>query len=366
MARLFLHAGHPKTGSSWIQSCLRLNQAALLERGIRYATGDDAGVTDPLRITSGNGYGLLKSEANLEQALASNPLSGRRGLLFSSEFFPADFLEARAETFLDAVTERHGFDEICVLLFVRNPIGLAISSWTQQVKREGWYKGTLEDFCQNPKNFSKNIEHVHEFCKRLALCRRVVLTIRNYSYCAENLMDEMADWLAIPAEIFSIKPPAKVNRALTWSELRFQNALNAQLGRSGRLLSDPLCEQLPDIEPERYAPSLATQSAIWAHLHPMLTELNTRIPEAHRYQFDALTADPLPGDLAFTEEQIRVISAALGEEIRRLRGQVDHAEQRIESLRRSNEALRARLPEPHLLRRLGRKFWRAVSRLWRR
>jgi hypothetical protein len=362
MASLFLHVGHPKTGSSWIQSCLRSSRAGLGEQGIRYAEGADANVSDPLRITSGNAAGILHSEAAFEQALARNPCATERGLLFSSEWFPSDFLAAQAHTFLEAVAERHGFDDIRVLLFIRNPVSLAVSSWIQLSKRRGKHDETLDEFCRNPDAYSKHITQARQFCRQLASCPRVILTVRNYSYCAGTLIDEVADWLGVPADLFAGVPRHTVNRALTWSELRLQRALNVHLGRAGHVLSDPLCERLPDITPERLAPSPEIQSAMASYLAPVLAEMNAQIPEAHRYHFDLTVGDPLPEALVFTEEQNEVIAAGLGGEIRRLRDELEVAQQRIASLQGANASLRARLPPPPLLRRLGSRMKRFLSR----
>ena len=52
---------------------------------------------------------------------------------------------------------------------------------------------------------------------------------------------------------------------MTRGELVLQMALNSQLGPSGPLLSNPLCEQLTDIEPDVVRPSVAVQEQLMAH-----------------------------------------------------------------------------------------------------
>jgi len=57
---------------------------------------------------------------------------------------------------------------------------------------------------------------------------------------------------------------------MTYAELMLQKELNRILGPSGRLLSDPLCEKLTEIEPDKIIPHLSVQNEMWAKIQPIV------------------------------------------------------------------------------------------------
>jgi hypothetical protein len=324
MPTLYIHIGHGKTGSSWIQTCLRINREALKKKGIVYATGEDIHLDNPGRITSGNGSNLLKSKACLEDHLKKNQPEDSASLLFSSEHIFIDFIDSSAEEYLEATAEAFGFDKIKILLFIRNPIGMAVSIWQQRTKRRGNHDVSLSNLHEHLEIGADMLIYVEDFLNRLKKCRLVELTILNYSICKENLLDETADWLGVPVGHFKIPPIRQINRSLTWSELFFQQSLNRIAGPSGNLFSDPLCEKLPDLQYETILPPIKVQEAIWNKLFPYIERINAQIPALHRYQCDIQEPTPLPEILTYYPEQIKVIAESLGNEIVRLRNQLQN------------------------------------------
>ena len=141
---LYLHMGHAKTGSSWIQTSLRMSQDALAAHEIRYAEGDRLAVDADRRITSGNGVGLLDSEASMAARLGRSDIAPDASILFSREHWGSD-LDPSLASHLSRIAEQHGFERVSVLLFIRNPIGHASSAWQQAVKR-GSRCQRIEDF----------------------------------------------------------------------------------------------------------------------------------------------------------------------------------------------------------------------------
>ena len=263
MATLYLHIGHGKTGTSWIQACLRLNRESLANHNIVYAQGEDHLIDEPKIITSGNAFHLFESKKTFDENLAINTVEIAKDLLYSSEHIPHCFIKSNAEDYLEEIAARHGFDKIKILLFIRNPISLAVSMWQQRTKRKGNHIVTLSNLHEHPDIGCNIIFQVEDLVNRMKKCKIVTLTIRNYSNCSDRLMDEVAGWLGIPVEIFSFPRISRINRTLTWSELIFQKSLNKILGLSGRLVSDPLCERLTELEAEKVLPPLNVQKAIW-------------------------------------------------------------------------------------------------------
>lgn len=318
MPTLYIHIGHGKTGSSWIQACLRLSHEALEKHGILYATGDDSQFDHPGKITSGNAIDLLNSKARFEKHLKNNQNRKTASLLFSSEHIFIDFIDSNAGEYLEETARAFGFDKIKILLFIRNPIGMSVSIWQQRTKRRGNYAVKLSNLHEHMEIGSDMVVYVEDIVTRLRKCSSVELTVRNYSRCRERLVEETAEWLGIPESIFTRPEIGRINRSLTWSELMFQMELNKIVGPSGNIFSDPLCEQLPELEYESIFPPVAVQEAIWNTLLPYIERVNKQIPEAHRYQCDIQKPLPPPDQLTFSAEQIKIISESLGNEILRL------------------------------------------------
>ena len=86
MPTVYIHIGHGKTGSSWIQSSLRSSRESLASHSLHYANGPDALLTEMNLISSGNGTGLLSSEADFGRRLSECSHAEGCSLIFSSEF----------------------------------------------------------------------------------------------------------------------------------------------------------------------------------------------------------------------------------------------------------------------------------------
>lgn len=346
MPTLYLHIGHGKTGTSWIQACLRLNREPLAKHGIIYAHGEDWLIDKPNVITSGNASNLFKSKESFESQLSQNLVKTGESLLFSSEHIFWYFTKTNAVDYLEEIAAKYDFDKISILLFIRNPISLAVSIWQQRIKRRGHHHVSLSNLHEHPDIGWGDVLSVEYLITCLEKCRNVSLSIRNYSNCSEGLMDEVASWLEIPVEIFSVQPVNRINRSLTWSEQSFQTSLNKILGQSGRIFSDPLCEKLPDMLPDKILPSLEVQEAIWLALSETINRLNLIIPEKHRYQCDIQNPEPLPEILTFNQHQIEIMAESLGNEILSLRKQIENLNKTISMLKDENAALKTRLEHP--------------------
>lgn len=343
MATLYLHIGQAKTGTSYIQACFRANRSSLAKYGVRYAVGEDSPVKELVKITSGNGTDLLMSAASLDASLSMNNISGKGSLLYSSENIFRHFLDSHGEEYLEDIAAKHGFEKIEILVFIRNPIGMEVSSLQQLTKRAGNFTLTVANLYERTQDGRNPVFFVEHFLSRIKKCKNVAVTIRNYSYCSHRLMEEVAEWLGVPSETFAQLPVSKVNRPLTWSELNFQRALNKKLGKSGKIFSDPLCEKLPDMKPEKILPPLEVQEKIWSMVSETVGRLNKEIPEQHRYQCDIQDSAPLPDVFTFNQQQIDVITEGLGNEILKLRDQLKDANETISQMKAEQSSIKANL-----------------------
>lgn len=319
MTTLYLHVGHSKTGTSWLQAALRENSSVLAANGFAYPLVYGTGAEQGAEIGQGNGLLVAVSEG-LEQMRTHLELIDRQAcpagaVLSSEEFFPRlSMYEDPA--ILPRAARAAGFDRVEILLFIRNPVGHAASLWQQFLKRGGG-TAAIEEFYDK---YSVP-ERVALFLDKFAGLEGVGVTCFNYDRHRRDLLAPLRDWLGLaPA---SLAPPrvAVINRGMTKAELHLQMALNRHLGRAGKLFSDALCAGLPELSPDLIRPAEASQRAMCERLAPTLDGVNAGLPESERYMRDIVSAPEAFGGakLEFSPRQIELIGDALGVEIRRLR-----------------------------------------------
>ena len=119
------------------------------------------------------------------------------------------------------------------------------------------------------------------------------------------------------------KPPIeRVNRSLTLSELELQRAFNRVLGSGAfHLVSDPLCNFLPDLKSEIPTVSRGEMEHFLARMKKVIADprLVALIPPEEYYQLDDLSAyeeryvaEPeAEQELRFDADQIAVLSQAI-------------------------------------------------------
>ena len=205
MPTLYLHIGHWKTGSSWIQSSLQLSHAALKEQGIDYPLGRGVRLnnTETFLDTSGNASDLFETEMEFIAALAANRPSDNRSLLLSSEFIFHGILKEKLA--LERALQ-HGFDRVKVLLFIRDPVGHAVSHWQQMIKSNGLHRVSLEDhfgLYNKPAGVKAIVDQMNR-------SEGVALTVLNYSRCKDRLLEAVAAWLDVPTETLVVPAVARL------------------------------------------------------------------------------------------------------------------------------------------------------------
>lgn len=238
MTALYVHIGHGKTGSTYLQNALALGTATLREAGCEYPVMPVLRAKlerNPARINSGNGAGLFSGAD--DRILADLPLSEK--LILSSETLYPDVL---AQSFPDAVSRLNDrFGPVRMLLFVRDPVELLVSGWQQAVKRHGGRMG-IETFF----NRDSYVGELLRVLERLRGVPGIELTVRNYSRVRHNILDEAEAWIGLPAGTLRPPPVAQVNRSLTPGELSVQLFLNRILGKKARIFADKMCQHFPE------------------------------------------------------------------------------------------------------------------------
>lgn len=332
---LYLHIGHGKTGSSYLQSALALSLPALEAAGFCYPIDDDTA------RSAGEGHisgGNFQARPGAFAALAeTGRVAPDKACLISAESLFYHILKTPdtiGEEFARLRGPTPAQVPLHVLLYLRDPLDHAVSTYQQSVKRGG-YTGTLSDSLAKYRMPAQTLRVLE-----ILGTTDAQVTIRNYSRHKSRLLGTLEDWLGLAPETLRTPPVGQVNRSPTRAELELQRLLNMSGARqSARVVSDPLCNQLPDIRSEQ--PPLSSQ-ALTAFLETMQTQIGdpayaAAVPEAERPQigapadFEGRFPDPteLP-DYSFSPAQLQVLAEAIGTELTR----ADQLRARLEKARR--------------------------------
>lgn len=319
MRTLYLHIGQGKTGTSFLQSCFALSRSALATSGIRYPRSAHHQQAAAGRTTTGNGHlirsmlGSATSRRVAGTALrASNMRHASSDLLFSSEFFFAGMSTKGRSHVLPDFARHAGYDQIKVLMLIRDPVEHVVSSYLQYVRRSGGHE-TLSDVAarfrlphRTAQVLASHTDPMFEF------------TVLNYSRVANNLADEAAKWLSLPASVLTKPAQNRVNRSLTKAETAFQRALNARLGKCSDVFADDICEAMPNIPHDPPRLTATDIAALQTRLAPAIAEVNAQIDPAHAYRFaPGLDAgDASTSDITISRGHLRQITALLAAKIR--------------------------------------------------
>ena len=315
---IYMHVGHGKTGSSFIQSSLVLSQAALSDAGIAYPIDEKWAVAGRAgNISSGN----LKPVPGELVALARRGFeSGHKHVLVSSEALFRGLTDQVADDHAALLSEFPGC-AIKILLYVRNPVDHVVSTYHQMIKRGG-YTGS---FAKAVKGY-RFPTLVGQFFKSMR-GRGADVTVLNYSRHSRSLLVTVEDWLGLRSGALANPPVQIVNRSMTLAELELQRHFNIAMGESARrYASDPLCNLLPDIRSE--TPPLAPEDleAFIARMMHMVQEADvvSAIPPDEAYEvplFDDIVDMFRPREstypFAFSSDQLRVVVEAVKTEMDR-------------------------------------------------
>lgn len=318
MTSLYLHVGHSKTGTTWLQAVLSLSRGALAAHGLAYPCDGAARAPESAEIGLGNAPRLAVSEDRLRAELAGSAAThSGRGVVYSSEELFPQLLALPRPQALAAISRDAGFENVRILLFARDPMAHATSLWQQYLKRGGGTAPVEAFFARYSVP-----ERVAEFLERFGAVPGITVQARNYSRWQDRLLDPLAHWLGMPTDAFTTPVAGRLNRSMTRAELAMQRALNHHLGKRGCILSDAVCERLPGIAPDDLRPELAVQEAAWRRLQPAIGRAHDLLPEQEHYRYDCRAPEPSPEHHVLSEMQIEVIADALGAEIAWLRAQL--------------------------------------------
>ncbi len=309
---VFIHVGSSKTGSSYLQAALVAGQEALAARGIDFPL--DARTrrrADMGRVVTGN----VRPHDPMAATLARYPGSETRPrLLFSNETL---FLTLTQPDSPIAASIRAAFPEarLEVLCYIRDPLDHAMSAYGQVVKRNGYTRdcATFLRRYDGPERVLRLSEVIDGIGGHL--------TILNYSRHRDDLLGTLEDWLGVDRGTIPVPERSRINRSLTRSELEIQRAFNRHLGQfSSVVVSEPLCDHLPDLRAEWPSLSRADLAAFLtrmeqvtgdprlAALIPQAERFRVGTPEEHAARFPDPESQP---DYRLTQDQIETLVGSI-------------------------------------------------------
>ena len=318
MRTLYLHIGHGKTGSSFLQSCFALGRGDLARRGVVYLRHASLRQAAAGEITGGNGRAMIRA---LQRPILAPLFAARLRLvkgdvLLSSENLLFPIANRAGDGRLARFARRAGFDRVEALLFIRDPFDHLPSVFMQQVKRGG---------------FTGGIDATAAAYRYPALVRKAILSIeanegaslliRNYSRRRSGIKAVAEAWLGLDEDALPAPPRASVNRSLTAAELAVMAELNETFGAAASLVADRLCNGAPEHEAAKVGPSLDAARRMANRLRGDVEWVNERLADADRYEMKAWAAvvrdEAAPPPL--TPEQSEIVRAAVAE-LERKRG----------------------------------------------
>lgn len=304
---LIAHIGHGKTGSSAIQSALALGADTLLTHSIYYPDHKRRDDAKQGRVTSGN----VRHETfakTCRDALASLTQSGT--VLVSNEGLSREFRQDMSPL-LDVLPLA---TSVKLILYLRDPVPLAFSSYGQTLKR-GKQVQTLDEYLPGFTSLP-NILQFLEAVKDLPVQVEVI----NYSRHNHRHIARFSEALGLDPDALPLPPVKRVNRSLTRAERALQNCLNAYMGeKSDVSVAKAFCNELPDIDggkpylsAEAYHDFIKAQGGTISRINALIPpDATLQLPDFEQIE----QKPPLPQDapFEFSYEQLDVLAKTLAQ-----------------------------------------------------
>jgi hypothetical protein len=316
MSILYLHIGAQKTGSTYIQSSLRMSREALANAGLIYPPGTEKTGLGPQSWTGGNAATVFDDPNTARRVIDAAMRQHGRGLVLSSEALLSKLAKDSTRKMLQESIDRHRFNEIRVLIYLRDPMQGGVSYWLQKVKGYGM-TDELDDFLRNTRFIQKRMALTAEVLEYLSGQEGFGIRALNYSAHRSDILSSVSAWLEVDRGILATPDVERVNRSLTQGEARLQLELNRILGPYASFLGKALTERITDLDAEKPTPSPELQESIWKEVEPWVNRVNRFLPDGQGLVFDRMESKEYAEGYVFTEEQIRIIAETLGGEIKK-------------------------------------------------
>jgi hypothetical protein len=288
--RIFLHIGHPKTGSSAFQTCLARAHGALAKEGILYPYHRSFTQASRNHVSSGNlsigpeGENWLT--AGVLPIVNDNP--SFHAFIFSNENLIHRFKDFTG--LFDDLRDRYEFH---ILLVVRDPVDQLGSVYQQLVKRHGYTKG-YEDFL-GEHGYRCNATNKAAAALEVLDKKNIQYSLFNYSALKGSIIDSLVGAVGIRDGVVDSSLNVPVNRSMSAAELQLLLFVNAMYGGSvGRKLADSLVNQLPSVPAISLAMRQESLKEVVRISQSSVDAINHRLLPEHHLSFDTKPFDTKP------------------------------------------------------------------------
>ena len=310
MCTLYLHIGHSKTGSSFLQASFANSIEALEVQGFQYPVKRCKAAKD-WKISIGNGQALILEPPE------SHEITAKKVLFSAERMFGA---LARGPEFahkLGAFAKFHRISRAEILMFLRDPVEHASSNYQQRVKRHGSTNRIESTFV----NYSTP-ERVRDVLKTRIPGVPIVWHVYNYERHKAELLDIAERFLGVPNGTLARGGGDPVNRSMTAGELVLLRALNKRLGQNASAFADALCNEAPEVPAAAVYPPKQVQNRMLKRLADAIAEVNLQVDSIEGYRTEA--KDPLPekDGFVFTAHQLEVIADVFATRLANLSAQL--------------------------------------------
>lgn len=313
---LYLHCGMYKTGSSFLQTMFVRNRDLLRIRGIHYPKSEKELDMYNGRITAGNGIHLARSLTQSESVvldLLSADLAEAKKLeledvFYSSELLFNSFAEKGTVQKLQSAAKAAGFGEISALLYFRDPVSHALSTYKHRAKFgdhhdfRSWMQTEYEIFDLN-RAF---LEYFKE--------SQFQWTCRKYRTDSGRMVQSsFVDWLN--TEVPTIPEDDRVNRSLQLNEIRVLQSLKKEHQGCENFLREALLflqeeDKVSDKRiKDQYSMLIAEK---WCDHKSMLDSLNSLMKENEKLTIETFN-NPLIDEpfTSLSEKQIQAVAEGM-------------------------------------------------------
>lgn len=277
---IFLHVGHGKTGSSYLQTCFATSIEVLEANGIAYPIDAtplkraQAGLTTegnfpPISLQLGHSIDVFKA------LLANAPHDSAQGILISNEGL---FQSILLHDFLKKMVQAAPDYEIRILLFIRDPLDHLISAYQELLKAD--VVNDIESLFEH----SSVPSNVNELLDKSAELSVTVTTV-NFSRHKKELKKIVEQWLELAPGTLNVGPKASVNRSMDKSEILVQRVFNKYVGNFARsFVADALARELPDHKPSKPFIAYPVLERFIQRMERDTPRVNARILKSEHYQ----------------------------------------------------------------------------------
>ena len=301
MRTLWIHAGHGKTGSSYLQTQFARHRAVLEAAGLTYPARDSImKLALEGHTTSGTG-----GDGDLRDRIASAPKD--KDVLLSYEGF---FGFLSRDPMQEMTRWRHwmkefAFDQIKVLLFIRDPIGHVGSEYVQAVRYNAMTR-TLDDYTST----YNRPQHVQRVVKALQTIAWIDLTVLNYSVVRKNVWEETLNWLGLQNQVPVDRPTLVVNRSLTRGEMQILRRVNRWAPLLAHAMAFEGLRMFPGLATgPSLVPGSAAQQLVIEQNREAMSAVNSMIAPEQAYREDF--KDPTAFETSFVDMLISALRMGL-------------------------------------------------------